>query len=70
MPNNFFDFKGLVVAASKRKLYTLQTSKILISVVSIEDATTTLVNLEKNPGNYMKVVVKIGAGYFVIFRIY
>lgn len=32
--------------------------KILTKVVSVEDAPATIIDIEKNPGNYMKVVVK------------
>jgi threonine dehydrogenase-like Zn-dependent dehydrogenase len=34
--------------------------KILTKTVSIEEAPDTLVDIEKNPGSYMKVVVKVG----------
>ena len=32
--------------------------KILTKVISVEDAPATIIDIEKNPGNYMKVVVK------------
>ena len=34
-------------------------NKILTKVVSIEEAPDTIVDIEKNPGEYMKVVVRI-----------
>ncbi|MBE5995744.1 MAG: zinc-binding alcohol dehydrogenase family protein [Lachnospiraceae bacterium] len=34
--------------------------KILTKTVSMEEAPETIVDIEKNPGNYMKVVVKVG----------
>ncbi|MDO5406412.1 MAG: zinc-binding alcohol dehydrogenase family protein [Eubacteriales bacterium] len=34
-------------------------NKILTRVVSIEEAADTIVDIEKNPGNYMKVVVRV-----------
>lgn len=35
-------------------------NKILTKVIPIEEAPDTIVDIEKNPGNYMKVVVRIG----------
>ncbi len=42
-------------------IYTkkVDMNKILTKVVSIEEAPETIVDIEKNPGNYMKVVVRI-----------
>lgn len=34
-------------------------NKILTKVVSIEEAPETIIDIEKNPGNYMKVVVRV-----------
>ena len=34
--------------------------KILTKTVSMEEAPETIIDIEKNPGNYMKVVVKVG----------
>ena len=34
--------------------------KILTKTVSMEEAPETITDIEKNPGNYMKVVVKVG----------
>lgn len=36
--------------------------KILTKVVSVDEAAATVVDIEKNPGNYMKVVVKLAEG--------
>ena len=33
--------------------------KILTKTVSLEEAPETVIDIEKNPGNYMKVVVKV-----------
>lgn len=34
--------------------------KILTKVISIDEVPDTIVDIEKNPGDYMKVVVMIG----------
>ena len=34
-------------------------AKILTKTVSLEEAPETVIDIEKNPGNYMKVVVKV-----------
>ena len=34
--------------------------KILTKTVSIDEAPETIIDIEKNPGNYLKVVVKVG----------
>ncbi|MDD5940259.1 MAG: zinc-binding alcohol dehydrogenase family protein [Lachnospiraceae bacterium] len=36
--------------------------KILTKTVSMEEAPATIIDIEKNPGNYMKVVVNVGLG--------
>ena len=33
--------------------------KILTKVISIDEAPATIIDIEKNPGNYMKVVVQV-----------
>lgn len=35
--------------------------KILTKTVSMDEAAATIIDIEKNPGNYMKVVVQVGA---------
>jgi len=42
-------------------IYTkkVDMNKILTKVVSIEEAPETIIDIEKNPGNYMKVVVRV-----------
>jgi len=34
-------------------------NKILTKVVPLEEAPETIIDIERNPGNYMKVVVKV-----------
>ncbi len=47
--------EALEIIASKK----LPMDKILTKTVSIEEAPATIVDIEKNPGSYMKVVVKL-----------
>ncbi len=35
-------------------------TKILTRTVSMEEAPDTIIDIEKNPGNYLKVVVNVG----------
>ena len=37
----------------------VDVKKILTKTVSLEEAPETVIDIEKNPGNYMKVVVKV-----------
>ena len=37
----------------------VDVAKILTKTVSLEEAPETVIDIEKNPGNYMKVVVKV-----------
>ena len=43
-------------------IYTkkVDVQKILTKVISIDEVPDTIVDIEKNPGDYMKVVVMIG----------
>lgn len=47
--------EALEIIAGKK----LPMDKILTKTVSIEDAPETIIDIEKNPGSYMKVVVKL-----------
>ena len=39
-------------------------NQILTKVVSIEEAPETIVDIEQNPGDYMKVVVRVAGDVF------
>ena len=40
----------------------IDMEKVLTKVVSLADAPETIIDIEKNPGNYMKVVVRVAGG--------
>ena len=47
-----------ILIKSKR----VDMNKILTKVISLEEVPETIIDIEKNPGNYMKVVVRVSEG--------
>ena len=54
--NSAREFEEVLELISTKKV---DVSKILTKVVSMEEAPETIIDIEKNPGNYMKVVVRM-----------